>query len=66
MDIIVKDFENKKEVSLTDFIRSFCVDSAKESSLFCWVLIPQYTTPTLKNGCVGGRLFERGVYFEVW
>ena len=46
MDISVKDFENKKKFALTDFIQSFCIDSAKESSLFCWVLIPQYTTPT--------------------
>ena len=46
MDIIVKEFENNKKFALTDFIRRFCIDSAKESSLFCWVLIPQYTTPT--------------------
>ena len=45
MDTIVKEFESKK-FAYTGFIRSFCIDSAKENLLFSWVLIPQYTTPT--------------------
>ena len=45
MDVIVKELKTKK-FALTDFIRNFCIDSARESSLFYWVLIPQYTTQT--------------------
>ena len=57
IDIIVKEFENKKKFALTDFIRSFCIDSAKESSLLLGFDTTIHYT-NLKEWLCGGRLFE--------